>query len=304
MLASLLHSFSELILPDNAIIQFIVVENNQESSLGQTIQDFREKVPQASVCYEREGRLGIAYARNRALELALAAGANILAFADDDEVVEQDWLVQLLAARDVQDFDFVGSPVRLAPVPPGASSLNKLVWAGMNRIRQRSEEKSIRAMERGQAQTIRLATGSWMANLEFFRRTGLRFDNSLALAGGEDWKLWGDAVSLGARTSWTPYAIAYETIPVERLTLFYHYKRSRDHSSMSMENCHTQRKTPIRFVASILSRLLAFIFFTMTALLTRGQTMVRAASCLGSLVGLLRAFLRRPSFHYRRVYGS
>ncbi|MDA4636003.1 hypothetical protein NZA98_33805, partial [Escherichia coli] len=134
------------------------------------------------------------------------------------ETVEPDWLVQLLAERDAFDFDIVGSPVRLAPHGPGVTVWQKMIWSGMDRANRNSEAKYLRRRNAGQGDRIRIATGSWMGDLAFFRRTGVRFDNALALAGGEDWRLWADARRLGAKTGWTPAAVAYETVPQDRLT--------------------------------------------------------------------------------------
>lgn len=306
MLSNLLQSYSRMYVPDGVHLHFIIVENAKAASLSQMIEDFRRQIPHSSVQYELETRLGIAFARNRALEVALAAGGDVLTFADDDEIVKEDWLVQLLAARDAQDFDIVASPVRFAPPPAGSSLWNRIVWSGMNRINRKSEAKSFRVFERGEARHIKLATGSWMGRLEFFRRTGLRFDNTLGLAGGEDWQLWVDALKLGARTSWTPHAIAYETVPVERLTLYYQYRRSRDHSStlIARKNALRSKRGTMRLLISISGRVCTLGLSLLAAPLTGGGTLVRAASCLGSIVGLLQGHVGRISLHYRITSGS
>jgi glycosyltransferase involved in cell wall biosynthesis len=305
MLLNLLKSYSRMNVPDGVRLHFIIIENNETASLDQAVESFREQVPGSTVQYELETRLGIAFARNQALEAALAAGGDILTFADDDETVEEDWLAQLLAARDAQDCDIVASPVRLAPPPASASSWNRMIWSGMNRINRNSEAKSIRLLEMGKAKQIKLATGSWMGKLEFFRRTGLRFDNTLGLAGGEDWQLWTDALKLGAHTTWTPHAICYETVPVERLTLRYQYRRSRDHSSILIErrNSRDSKTGSLQMFASILGRAWTLSYCIFAAPLTGGRTLVRAASCLGSIVGLLRGRLGYTSPHYQTTDG-
>ncbi len=304
MLSWLLQSYLRLMVPDGVHLHFIVVENNRVPTIDQAIQTFREQIPQSSVHYELETRPGIAFARNRVLEVALAAGGDILTFVDDDEMVEDDWLVQLLCRRDSQDFDIIASPVRLAPPPINASFWNRLVWSGMDRINRNGEARSVRMLKRGNAGQIKLATGSWMAKLDFFRRTELRFDNSLALAGGEDWQLWNDALKLGAHTSWTPLPIAYETVPIDRLTLRYQYRRSRDHSSISVRGAQARPQSVLKVLTSILGRLWILVFCVIAAPLTRGRTLVRAAASFGSIVGLLRRWLGHPSLHYRRISGS
>ncbi|MBP0644987.1 hypothetical protein J8J17_24650, partial [Mycobacterium tuberculosis] len=84
----------------------------------------------------------------------------------------------------------VGSPVRAAPISADAPFSAQLVWAGLNRRGMESERKARRRCQRNEAHRILLATGSWMGRLSFFDRTGLRFDDTLDLAGGEDWRLY------------------------------------------------------------------------------------------------------------------
>lgn len=307
MLQNLLRSYVQMLVPEGVGLHFIIVENNDRPTLHDIVDGFRQQLPQWTVQYELERRLGIACARNRVLECALAANGDLLTFADDDEAVATDWLIQLLAERDDFDLDIVGSPVRLAAPASDISIWEKMIWSGMDRANRNSLAKTLRTRNRGKADHIKLATGSWMGNLEFFRRTILRFDDQLGLAGGEDWGLWAEARKLGARTGWTPHAVAYETVPLERLSLIYQYRRNRDHSIMMFGK--TLKNRPIaglvRLPGSVAGRTLTICICIIAIPFTRGKTLVRAASCLGSIVGLLLAGLgRRTSSHYDRICGS
>lgn len=306
MLRSLLASYAEMRLPENTYLHFIIVENNDSPTLQDIIDEFSKRLPQWTIQYEIEPRLGIAFARNHVLEAALNANGHLLTFADDDEVVTADWLTELLADRDTSDLDIVGSPVRFAPPSSDVSMWRNIIWSGMNKVNRASEAKALRNHHMGKSHCIRIATGSWMANLAFFRRTGLRFDNSLGLAGGEDWQLWVEAKRLGANTGWAPRAIVFETVPVERLTLRYQYRRSRDHSIIVLRKKLKANPviTPIYLAASIAGRILKLSFYVLAAPFTRGKTLVRAASCLGSMAGLIQACLGRTSSHYDRIHGS
>lgn len=307
MLQNLLVSYAEMQVPVGTSVHFILVENNHRPTLCDLVEGFRKQLPQWTVQYEVEPRLGIAFARNRALECALAAGGDLLTFADDDEVVAVDWLIQLLAERDASNLDIVGSPVRLAPPPFDASSWTRLIWSGMDRANRHHEAKALRYRNSGKADQIRIATGSWMANLAFFHRTDLRFNNQLGLAGGEDWGLWAEARKLGARTGWTPDAIAYETVPLERLSLRYLYRRNRDHSIMMFGQTVKNRPVAglVRLPGSVAGRTLTICLCVIAIPFTRGKTLVRAASCLGSIAGLIQVCLgRRTSSHYDKTTGS
>jgi glycosyltransferase involved in cell wall biosynthesis len=305
MLQNLLRSYTQMAVPDGVRLHFVIVENNDRLTLQNTVEAFRGRLPQWSVQYMLEPRLGIAFARNHVLACALDAADDLLTFADDDETVQPDWLIQLLAERDASDLDIVGSPVRLAPPAPDASFWEKLVWSGMDRSNKCSEAKSLRNCNKGRFDRVRIATGSWMGNLPFFCRTGLRFDNRLGLAGGEDWRLWAEARRLGAKTGWTPHAVAYETVPHDRLSIRYQYRRSRDHSATEFKAKLKNRRiaTLLRLPGSFAGRGLTLCSYVAAIPFTRGQTLVRAASCLGSIAGLIQACMGRASSHYNRVSG-
>lgn len=306
MLQNLLRSYAEMRVPKGVRLHFVIVENNDRPTLLEIVMRFRERLPQWRVQYELEPRLGIAYARNRVLDCALDAHDDLLTFADDDETVEPGWLVQLLAERDASNLDIVGSPVRIAPHAPAASSWQKMVWSGIDRMNRRSEAKLLRRRNEGKVELIPIATGSWMGNLGFFRRTGLRFETAFGLAGGEDGALWVEARKLGAKTGWTPFAIAHETISEDRLCLRYRYRRSRDESITKFSKNLKDRKIGVLLglPGSLLGRMVSLCLCVTTIPFTRGQTLVRAAWYVGSIAGIIQACIGRNSLHYERVTGA
>jgi succinoglycan biosynthesis protein ExoM len=57
--------------------------------------------------YVAEPERGISFARNRALREALAREADLVAFVDDDDVPEPDWLTELVTTQDETDAEIV-----------------------------------------------------------------------------------------------------------------------------------------------------------------------------------------------------
>ena len=181
MLCNLFSSLASIKKPDNASITFLIVENNASPTLDETIEGFRAQMHEDQIDYIIEGVLGISSARNRALNHAIEHGFDFLVYVDDDEFVEPDWLITLLAERDRLDLDIIGSPVRPKPFDEKLTFLQKLVWSGIERSGYKSERKCRRKCQLGRADSIKVATGSWMGKLEFFRNTGLRFDSHFGL---------------------------------------------------------------------------------------------------------------------------
>ncbi|WP_408913613.1 glycosyltransferase family 2 protein [Brucella pseudogrignonensis] len=305
MLAELIATLSSMAAPQDVKVSFLVVENNNDFSLANVISKFRTMMPQNEVGYLLEPTIGISAARNRALDYSLARGCDFLVFVDDDETVEQCWLMELLAVRDRHELDMVGSPVRPRPYQTDLSWMQSLVWSGIEKAARKSEDKCRRKCERQRADTIKIATGSWMGRVEFFRRTGLRFDMSLGLTGGEDWNLWSQAKSLDARTGWAPDAIVYESVPSSRLTLSYHFRRTRDHNIT--EFIKLNRKDPAKarrkLVLKLVGRAVRLVGSVCSIPFRGAHGLVSSATALGGFLGLVQAGFGKRSCHYSNTTG-
>ena len=70
----------------------VIVDNGMRSSEA-VVASFQSEMP---IVYERISQPGLVSARNRAMSLALATHPEYLAFIDDDEVPEADWLSNLI----------------------------------------------------------------------------------------------------------------------------------------------------------------------------------------------------------------
>lgn len=304
MLQALLASYAEMTVPADTQLHFLIVENNSVPTLAEIVERFRKSVPNSTVQYEIEPRLGIAFVRNRVLDSAISSGYDLLTFADDDETVQSDWLVELLAERDASDLDLVGGPVRPAPVS-NVSSWNQIIWNALRKEMHDIEMHARAVKVKGRAGKLRLATNNWLGRLDFFRATGLRFDQKLGLNGGEDWQLYDEARKMDAKTGWAPQAIVQETIPVERLRLAYHFKRSRNHCTIEMKKKLVSRRlyTLSRLPGSIAARLFKLIIQLAFMPLTPGVSLVRVTTYLGSVVGMLQAFTNFHSPHYQKTTG-
>lgn len=305
MLRRLFQSFQNMHRPLGERISFLVVENDPIQNLMEEIEDFRNAMPSDQIIYRNESVLGISSARNHALEYALEHHFDFLVFVDDDEFVDRDWLVNLLAAIDRRDLDIVGSPVRPTPVEGRLTLEQQLVWHGIRHAGFKSEKKSRRRCAVGRGHTIKVATGSWIGRLEFFRNTGLRFDSNLGLTGGEDWHLWSKAKAVGAKSGWAADAIVYETVPHSRLTFSYHFRRSRDHNitehmaRYSSDPRGTLKKLPWK----IAGRALKCVAVTIVVPLRGAQGLVSFVSALGGAIGLVQGALGMRSSHYTQTTG-
>jgi len=91
---------------DPAELAVLVVDNHPDGAARAVCEAARERLP-FRLAYAEEHEPGISFARNRALAEAMAMGAELVAFVDDDDEPRPDWLRHLLRAREESGADMV-----------------------------------------------------------------------------------------------------------------------------------------------------------------------------------------------------
>jgi glycosyltransferase involved in cell wall biosynthesis len=102
-----------MVVPQDIAWELILVDNNSKDSTRQAVADFSAtgKLP---LKYIFESRPGLSFARNAGIA---NSQAEIIAFTDDDVIVEPDWLSKLLVAFSKSDCMALGG--RIFPIWPG-----------------------------------------------------------------------------------------------------------------------------------------------------------------------------------------
>jgi glycosyltransferase involved in cell wall biosynthesis len=303
MLGQLLDSFATMKPPAAGRVSFLIVDNAPDAPVRDVVESFRKRAG-LDVGYVLEHEQGIPFARNRALDEAAAMGADFVAFVDDDEFVDPDWLDRLAAHQRREGSQLVGGPVRLAPLA-ATGILDRMVERGVRRRYERKEEKNARRRDEGRDGGVTIITNNWLGDLDWMRRVGLRFDIALRYSGGSDTALYHKAKSLGAKTSWCPDAIVYETIPPERMSLGYQYRRARDQAATSFwrKGADERRSAPVN-IATAGGKMIAGGFLVLVSPLTVGRTLVDGVRLVGYGVGYGFAMAGRRSRHYEVLQGE
>ncbi len=73
--------------------EVLVVDNDSHDATKEVVDYFKKKLP---VRYVKEKKVGIPYARNRAIK---EAKGDILVFIDDDVTVDENWLIEVIKAH-------------------------------------------------------------------------------------------------------------------------------------------------------------------------------------------------------------
>lgn len=205
MLRDALQSLAQLRLPDGITAEILVVDNASNDHTPQVTQDIAQESP-IPVRYVMELQQGVVHARNRGVA---EAGGEWIAFFDDDQLADADWIAELLDAAKQHHVRCVGGYVTLK-LPDGCDRR----LAPFCRVLL--GETVGRNSPRDYNHCFTPGTGNVMLHRSVFEEVG-RFDPAYHQR-GEDTNLFQRMLHAGIRAWFTPAAIVHHVTPAERMT--------------------------------------------------------------------------------------
>lgn len=204
----------------------VVVDNDSERSAESVVEEVRNSTALEPV-YTVEPQANIAVARNRTLEFA---EGDYAAFIDDDEYPEDDWLAELLTTARQHEAEAVIGHVR-----PDFER-EPAAWIVKGRFFYKPPPP---LPPTGTVLTAGI-TSNALVSLAAVRNAGLAFDPAFGRSGGEDDKFFRDLLRAGMKIVFSAEAIVHETIPFDRQSAAYLWKRH-----------HLQGRTFVRIARSV-----------------------------------------------------
>ena len=187
---------------DAPSLEIVVVDNDPNGGAREVCRSLADTLPWP-LRYANETRRGVSQARNRAVDEARAAGAEWIAFIDDDEVPDEHWLDELLRVQREYEADVVAGPV--PPVFEGGAP----AWV------ERGGFFAPRTFETG-TRVEHPGAGNVLLRTSLLDGMDAPFDERFALTGGEDTHLFLRLARAGAVMVWAEEAIAHEWTPATR----------------------------------------------------------------------------------------
>lgn len=188
----------------------VVVDNDRAKSAEATTTAFAQTVG-FPVSYQNEPRQNIALARNKGVENATG---EFIAFIDDDEFPNDDWLLTLVTACDHYKVAAV-----LAPVRPHFDSPPPR-WIIKGKFCERPEPPTGTPMPWGQCRT-----GNVLFRRDVLPLLEIPFKEEFG-TGGEDKDFFKRLGEKGCTFVWCNEAPVYETVPPSRWTRSYMLSRA------------------------------------------------------------------------------
>ena len=188
--------------PPGHRLELLVVDNDPQGSAAAVVASLQAVAGDAVLRYLHEPTPGVSHARNRCLD---SATADLLAFIDDDEYTDPQWLPALLACLEHRQADAVLGPVLPQFEAPPSPWLQA---AGVN-DRQRYPTGTVLPWQQAR-------TGNVLMRRSLFAG-GHRFSTEFARTGGEDSLFFASAQQRGKRLVWCDEALVHESVPAQRM---------------------------------------------------------------------------------------
>ncbi len=192
--------------------EVVVVDNDCHRSAEGTVKQFQSD-NDINVFYDCESEQSISLARNRAIKNATG---NFIAFMDDDEYPEANWLLMLYQAYYRFQVDGVLGPViPFFKKPPPE-------WLLKSKLCVRSSFPTGTMLENSKY----MRTGNVFFRREIIEDIEIPFDPRFGRTGGEDVDFFDRMLRAGYSFVWCDEAQVKEEVPTERQKLGYYVRRA------------------------------------------------------------------------------
>jgi succinoglycan biosynthesis protein ExoM len=272
-------------------LEIVVVDNDEKRSAAPICAEMSAQLS-CPISYQVEPRRGISVARNRTVRAA--RHSDFVAFIDDDEEPDQDWLDELLNVQRTYSADVVSGPVlpRFETPPPE--------WLRKGEFFERARRPTGSTPRFG-------AAGNVLVRTSVFGGVDAPFDERLALTGGEDTHFFLRLRHLGYRHVWADAALVYEWLPPSRARAGWLLQREY-RKGMSLAFCERDLSRSRRTLTARCAKALAGMGWGVLSLpvATLGGRipLLRALRRISYAAGSLAGLAGMPYEEYRVTHGS
>jgi len=288
LLQRLLASLADIDLSGyrSTLVDVILVDNSCHQETAAICKQASQRLDM-SLHYVQEPEAGITYARNRCVSEALARGADFVAFIDDDDLPNRNWLTNLLDRQAVTQVDLVfGTWILDVSMPRWARE------SGIFRspVKFKDDNKPARYGLPHCASTCNVLAGREI--LQLVGQNGPIFSHAFRFSGGEDKDFFIRARRAGAKLASADGSVIQRNHESERYTLHGLFKRGFKNgcSNIYMARAHGSwrrivkliLKATLKLIMSLI--LLPFSIFSKSAFM---HNLYRMARSFGTMYAAL-----------------
>jgi succinoglycan biosynthesis protein ExoM len=276
---------------EKPIIDIIIVDNDI-SGVGLRLCQEMKSALKWPIRYFTEIKRGISYARNKAVE-SVDKDSDFIAFIDDDELPGRSWLDELLFVQYKYDADVVTGPVFpffVSPVP---------VWIERGGFFDRVRYQTGQLISYSR-------TGNVLIRKKLFEDVG-KFDERLALTGGEDTHFFMRVHLAGYKIVWSDEAIVQEWIPSSKTNtkwLLLRAFRTGNNFGLCIKDLYPLSLVHIIWIARGLSRIFKVLLSTPFIIFVGRHHFVKYIQSIFNGAGIIAGMVGVYYEEYRKTHGD
>ena len=204
-LRRLLQSLSEINYPQDIICEILIVDNDVSESARAIFAEFETCL---NIKYVVEAEKGLSNARNKALTESILLGASHLAFIDDDEVADVNWLVNHVEFYNKFEEIYISSGPTYKKFDGDYPD-----YIVENEMFQASVTKELGKLRKT------CASGNVFFPLNIIKENNVYFSKEFNVSGGEDSDFFGQLTSLGYKIGSNCTAVNHEIVGKDRCVI-------------------------------------------------------------------------------------
>ena len=221
-IAELLNRLVSQRVPDGWTLHSVnIIWNRDPVPCSRDISEVLSSDFGAEVVEYFEPRIGIPYARNRALDVARSDNFSHLAFIDDDCIPRADWLERLVNNFDTTRADVVAGGWVILPATTPSPWLPEKCFGQQHYSLAGKVVPALSELPTAYTRNVFFD----LRVLDLLPPQHQVFPDGLSEVGGSDSLLFARLAVAGARIIYVPEALVDETYADERLTLRWHFLR-------------------------------------------------------------------------------
>ena len=284
-----LDKISVMKIPDNVSIEVVVVDNSAESIAADVV-----KSKTLNIHYFSFHGKGIASVRNEVLRQAVKLKPDYIAFIDDDEYPDENWIFELYTRLIATKSDVVTGPVVYNFVDTNFNQLKVPFW-----IKKNAYFKG--KYKRPDGHICRTAsTNNVLFKVSILDKLAYWFDEKYQMMTGEDIEFFERVYNLHYTILWVKKAVVNEIVSPERCTLKYIWKRNFNNGYLRIFNKRKFNRLELRHyyetVLGFLFFLCIFPFSIICGLTKLSNMYGKTAFSFGALVSLFKS---QTLVHYK-----
>lgn len=205
-----LRSLCAQVMPDACSLEIVIVDNDIDASGRNICEKYQQSQSVVDIRYFINGERNLSAVRNTSIE---QARGELLAFIDDDEWADPDWIEALYSAIDKYNADAVFGKVNV--IYPDSAPL----WIVQGDMFGKDRHSTGAVLSKG-------ATSNAMLKPDWVNSKGFRFDSRFGKSGGEDTDFFHRIHNAGGKLVFDNAAVVSETVEEHRLNLEYLKKQN------------------------------------------------------------------------------